>query len=92
MAKSSSNFSWLLIILILGAMVVLNPTAEKHKEKINAQVKGDKPLIGAIGGGKLLGALTQYNNYYLFSTTDIEGERISFGLLGIVVVEDIDKL
>ncbi|MFK7932631.1 MAG: hypothetical protein AB8G22_03925 [Saprospiraceae bacterium] len=92
MAKSSNNFSWLVILIVLGAMVVLNPTEDQHKDKINAQVKSDKPLIGSIGGGKLLGALTSYNYYYLFSTTDLEGDQVSFGVLGIVVVEDIDKL
>ncbi|MEL7020193.1 MAG: hypothetical protein AAGK47_01175 [Bacteroidota bacterium] len=92
MAKSSNNFSWLLIIIILGAMVVTNPTFEKHKSKINSQVKSDKPLIGKIGGGRLLGALTTYNNYYLFSTTQLEGKSVSFGVLGMVVVEEIDDL
>lgn len=92
MARRSSVSNWIMLIIILAGLVVLNPSHEKHKTKINQTLKGDHPLIGAIGGGKLLGALTKYQNYYLFSVTDVKGEQISVGVLGFVIVNKLEDL
>lgn len=92
MAGRSSATNWIMLIIILAGMVVLNPSHDKHKTKIDTMLKGDRPLIGAIGGGKLLGALTKYQNYYLFSMTEVEGRQVSVGVLGFVIVNKLEDL
>ena len=80
------------ILFIVGALVITNPSYDTHKNKINREVKADKPLIGKLGGGKLLSALTNYNNYFLFSTTELDGEVLSYGAMGVVLVRNLEDI
>ena len=84
------NLKWIVLIVILMAAVVMNPSHQKHQDEINTAFKADHPLIGKIGGGKLLSALTTYENYYVASATKIDGETASYGFLGMVVVQDLE--
>lgn len=86
------NLKWIALIIILMAAVVTNPTHQKHQDEINKDFKADHPLIGKVGGGKLLSALTTYENYYVGSATTIDGQVASYGFLGVVVVQDLEGL
>ena len=81
----------LLAILLIG-LFLTNPSYEKHKAEINETFKADHPLVGKIGGGKLLSGLTDYNNYFLCSTTELDNQQVSFGIMGIVFVSNLDEL
>lgn len=85
------NILWF-VIFVLGGLVVTNPSYDTHKNKINQEVKADHPLIGKLGAGKLVSALTNYNNYFLFSTTELDGDVVSYGVLTVVVVKDLEDI
>ena len=77
----------LFIFIILFAT---NPSGDSHKTAINNEFKKENTIAGVLGVGRLAGALTTYNDYFLFSTTEIDGSIISFGILTkVFVVRDL---
>lgn len=85
------------ILLVLVICMFLNPSEDSHRNEIKNYVNSQATQSGLLGGVSSSLGLTdiavdalplEYNNYYLFSTTTIDGERLSYGLLGFVKVED----
>ena len=67
-----------------------NPSDTTHKEAINNEFKKENTVAGILGGGRIAGALTTYNDYFLFSTTEIDGTIVSFGILTkVFVIQDL---
>ena len=83
----------LLYLLVVFAILALtNPQPDRHRQEIDTAFKTQKPLLGSVGGGKLLSAFAQYQNYYIGSATFVDGQWVSFGALGMVKVRDMEKL
>jgi hypothetical protein len=80
----------LIVAAIAAAALFTNPGLDKHRNKINERYKADNPLTGALGGGKLAAAAVQYDDYYLFSMTKLEGNMVSVGIFNLVVVRNLD--
>ena len=80
-----------IIVLILLAALITSPNAEKHKSSINREFKGENPLAGVLGGGKLFSEMVDYHEGYLFSYTTFRDETVSLGLFGnTFVFKDLD--
>lgn len=76
----------------MGVVLLLfftNPSDRTHCDSIKNRVKKDHPIIGTVLG-RTPCALTVYNDYILFSTTEISGDLVSIGALGKVYVRDLD--
>jgi hypothetical protein len=76
---------WVIIILLLAAAYFLNPGYSKHTSKLGmgaleTQIKSNPNVANVTQH------IVKYNNYYLFSTTTntITGQRLTFGLFGMV--------
>lgn len=83
---------WIVLLILLAALIT-SPNAEKHKRTINREFKGENPLAGALGGGKLFSGMVEYHEGYLFSYTTFREETVSFGAFGTVFVyKDLDIL
>jgi hypothetical protein len=83
----------IVLILVLGLAMLLNPSYEKHQKKLVESYKEKNPVTGMIGAGELLAKATEYENYYVFSATKVTGreERLSFGAYGFVfILVDLD--
>ncbi len=83
----------LLIVILLAALI--NPSSEKHKEKVNRQCRNLNPVTGTLGGCNLYSELgLKYHNGILFSYTDEnngKGETVSVGVMGFVfITKDLD--
>lgn len=85
------------LILIAIVLLITNPSEESHRNEIRRYARTQASQAGLLGGiGSSLGLTDiaidaiplEYNNRYLFSTTSIDGERISYGIIGFVKVED----
>jgi len=80
-------FRLLIIFGILALFYATNPSYSDHKSKINQEYKDQNPISGFLGAGRAVGGLlTNYNDYWLVSTTDLDGGLISIGILGKVFV------
>jgi len=85
---------FIIILAVLLLALFLRPDFDAHKQKINTHFSEENPIPGALGGGKVVANLVDYNNYYLFSYTTIQDKMVSFGIFRIVFITktmDIDE-
>lgn len=74
---------WLTILVILA--ITTNPAQEQHEHRLRTTAGADSPIISALVADHTTELELEYQNYILFSTTHVAGERTSFGLLGWVL-------
>lgn len=87
--RAKSILQTIITFLVVFFLYSSNPSHTAHRASINNQFKKENRFFALLGGGKAVGALTTYNDYILFSVTDIEGEIISIGLAGKVWVREL---
>ncbi len=68
--------------------VVLNPSAERHRDHIKAQVAERSPLAGLLRLGDLAAFVSSYHSLGVASYTRVNGRVLSVGALGVVVMLD----
>lgn len=68
--------------------VALNPTPERHREKIRTAVAERSPLAGALGVGALTAFVSTYHSFGVASYTTVKDRTVSVGLMGMVFVLD----
>jgi hypothetical protein len=85
--RSIRRFFIFLIVIVI-ALLISNPDANKHQEKIIEKYKEENPLTGSLGAGDFVKRVIAYENYYLFSfgKISINNESVSFGIAGFVIV------
>ena len=71
---------------VVAAAVVLNPSPERHREKIRASVAQRSPLAGALGVGALAAFVSTYHSLGVASYTTVKDKTLSIGVLGMVFV------
>ena len=85
MAKTHLMSAALGAALVVAA-VVLNPSPERHREKIRASVAQRSPLAGALGVGALAAFVSSYHSLGVASYTTVKDKTLSIGVLGMVFV------
>jgi hypothetical protein len=75
-----------IILLLFVAAYFLNPGYSKHMSKLGMGALENEIRTNRNNVATITGYIVKYNNYFLFSTTtnSITGQRLTFGLLGIV--------
>lgn len=73
------------IVLLAAA---LNPSAERHREKIKEAVADRSPIAGALGLGSLAAFASVYHPLFVASYTTVNDKTASVGLFGMVFVLD----
>jgi hypothetical protein len=71
---------------VLAAAVFLNPSPDRHREKIRASVAQRSPLAGALGVGALAAFVSTYHSLGVASYTTVKDKTLSIGVLGMVFV------
>ncbi|WP_284615366.1 hypothetical protein [Aquabacterium humicola] len=66
--------------------IVLNPSAEQHRQAIRAATAERSPLAGALGVGALTAFASNYRSWGVASYTTINGKTVSYGAFGVVHV------
>jgi len=70
------------------AAIALNPSAEKHREKIRQATAERHPVAGALGLGALKAFVSGYHSLGVASYTTGDDQLVSVGAFGVVVVLD----
>lgn len=78
--------SALVAAALTAAAFVLNPSPERHREKIKQAVAERSPLAGALGLGALTAFTSTYHPLGIASYTTVNGRTVSVGAFGLVVV------
>ena len=77
--------------LTVGALVlafILNPSPEKHRQKITEAVAARSQLERVLGIGHLTSFVSRYHSFGIGSYSTVNEKIISVGAFGIVVVVD----
>jgi hypothetical protein len=89
-AKAMLRLAILGLIVICGMLVLTNPSHQTHKDTVYESAASEatkSEMLGRIAAD-LLGGVDviplNYNNYFLFSTTTLNGETASVGVLSRV--------
>jgi predicted flap endonuclease-1-like 5' DNA nuclease len=73
-------------VAVLALAFVLNPSADKHREKIKAAVAERSQLERLLGIGQLTSFASRYHSLGVASYTTVGDEVVSVGAFGLVVV------
>ncbi len=71
---------------LTAAAFVLNPSPERHREKIKQAVAERSPLAGALGLGALTAFTSTYHPLGVASYTTVNSRTVSVGAFGVVLV------
>jgi hypothetical protein len=73
---------------LLGAALLLNPSAERHRDKIKTALAERSQLNAAFGVGALTAFVSNYHSLGVASYTTAGDKTLSVGVLGMVFVLD----
>ena len=73
---------------VLGAALLLNPSAERHRDKIKSTLAERSQLNAALGVGALAAFVSNYHSLGVVSYTTAGDKTLSVGVLGMVIVLD----
>jgi hypothetical protein len=73
---------------VFVAAIALNPSADKHREKIRQATADRHPVAGALGLGALKAFVSSYHSLGVASYTTSDEQLLSVGAFGVVVVLD----
>ena len=86
MMKALTRLAVLAAVVLLA--FVLNPSPERHRDKIREAVGQRSPIAGALGLGSLAAFVTNYHSLGVASYTKAGDKTLSFGAFGLVVVNN----
>ena len=79
------------LAVLVAAAALFNPSAERHRQQIQASVAERSPLAGVLGVGALAAFVSNYHSVGVASYTSIRGRTVSVGCMGMVFVLDAHK-
>ena len=77
-----------LVAATLALAVVLNPSAERHRDRVRAAIGERNVLAKALGLGSLAALVSSYHSLGVASYTSVDGHTLSVGVMGMVFVRD----
>jgi hypothetical protein len=83
-----SIISILAIAGLLLLALVLNPSAERHRQKITENIGERSQLENVLGVGQLTAFVSRYHSFWIGSYTTVNDKVTSFGVFGMVFVSE----
>lgn len=80
--------SILAVAALLALAVLLNPSPERHRDKIRQELAQRSPIAGMLGLGALKAFASDYHTVGVASYTRAGNRTLSVGALGVVFVLD----
>lgn len=80
----------LAVLAVLGLLVLLNPSDEKHRERFGAEFRTDHPVLSLFGADRVAPSLLAYRSYGVASVGRVGGQVVTVGVLGTVRVRELD--
>jgi hypothetical protein len=74
------------VAVVLALAFLLNPSPERHRQKIKDTVAQRSPVARVLGLGSVAAFASTYHSLGLASYTKAGERTLSFGLLGMVFV------
>lgn len=96
-AHAAKTSTWVVVILTVLALALTNPSEQEHRVKIVRAAQQGAANDGLWGALMVVSGATdaavdlipfEYHNYLIFSTVTCNGDRVSVGLLGNVILSD----
>lgn len=75
-----------LLAAVVVAAFLLNPSAERHRQKIREAVADRSPVAGALGVGAMTAFVSTYHPLVVASYTTVNGKTVSVGAFSMVWV------
>lgn len=88
MSSRSLRTTFGLVAAILALAVVLNPSAERHRDSVRAAIGERNALARVLGVGSLAALVSSYHSLGVASYTTVDGRMLSLGAFGMVFVRD----
>jgi hypothetical protein len=85
MAKPAIKFV-LPVAAVIALAFVLNPSPEKHREKIKEEIASRSPIARMLGVGSLTAFASNYHSLVIASYTTVGDKTVAFGVFGMVFV------
>ncbi len=85
MSKSSA-FSFTVVVAALVLAVVLNPSPDRHREKIRQAIADRNMIDRILGVGVLTALASTYRSVGVASYTMVDGRIVSIGAYGMVLI------
>ena len=82
----SKSLSLVVLVVVLALAAVLNPSPERHRERIKESVGQRSPIARVLGVGSLAAFASNYHSLGLASYTTAGDRTLSVGALGMVFV------
>lgn len=82
--RSKTTLIVALIVLVLA--FVLNPSPDRHREKIRTDIAERNPIAGVLGVGALTAFASGYHSLGVASYTKFDNRIASVGFMGMVFV------
>jgi hypothetical protein len=74
------------VAAVLALAVALNPSAERHRTKINEAIAERSPVARSLALGSLAAFASTYHSLGVASYTSVGERTLSIGFMGIVYV------
>ena len=74
--------------ILFVLMLVLNPSAERHRDAIRRDINERSPFEHALGLGDFAAFMSRYESIGVASYTTVNDKVKSVGVLGMVFVRD----
>ena len=74
--------------VVLALAFLLNPSPERHRDKIRSAVAERSPVARVLGIGSLTAFASRYHSVGIASYTTAGDRTLSYGVLGLVFVAD----
>lgn len=88
MSSRSLPVAFGLLAATLALAVVLNPSAERHRDSVRAAIGERNALAKVLGVGSLAALVSSYHSLGIASYTTVNGRTLSVGAFGLVFVRD----
>ena len=75
-------------VLSVVLAFALNPSAERHRDRIKESIAGRSQVAAALGLGNLTAFVSDYHSLGVASYTTVKDKVQTFGVLGMVFVVD----
>lgn len=83
---SKSLRALLFVVTLLVLALALNPSADKHREKIKETIAQRSQVDKVFGLGSLMAFSLRYYSFGVLSYTKVGDKTASLGLMGMVFV------
>lgn len=89
MINAKKNWAvWVGLAVLLLLMLLLNPSADRHRKAIQDDVDNASLFERTLGLGAVTAFMARYESLGIASYTTVNGKLASIGVLGLVVVID----